>query len=124
MKRLAALALLLLATACSPLQQCLYDAGREVKRLERLAEEARGNIERGYAIHRQTVAVPFVGVCPDQNGNPVPCQQVEYEEIETPVAINIAEERRKLAELERRLVQARRQSEAAIAQCHAQHPEG
>lgn len=123
MKRLVALVLLLAATACSPLQQCLYDANREVKRLERQADEARDNIARGYAIHRQMVPVHYMDVCPDATGNPVPCPKVEYDEVETPVAIDIAEERRKLAGLERRLTAARRAAEAAIAACHAAHPQ-
>lgn len=123
MKRLIALALLLAATACSPLQQCLYDANRDVKRLEREADEARDNIRRGYAIHRQMVPVHYMDVCPDGAGNLVPCPKIEYEEIETPVAIDVAEERRKLADLERRLAVARRSAEAAVAACHRAHPE-
>lgn len=123
MKRLAALALLLFTAACSPLEQCLMEAGTEVRRLERQIRETRGNVERGYAIHRQTVPVRILGTCLDANKQPYPCEQIDYEEIETPVSIDIDAERRKLADQERRLTGALSRREAALAQCRATYPE-
>jgi len=124
MKRLAALAACLVITACStPQEQCISRASAEYRSLQSKIATAQGNIDRGYAIHRQTVPYTVPAVCTNKQGKKYPCPRTEYRTEETPVSIDIREERRKIAAFKARLPAALRLAEAGAKQCRVAYPE-
>ena len=54
---------------------------------------------------------------------PYSCPVTQYQTQTTPVAINVAEERRKVAEYQKMLPQLRQQANARIQACNARFPE-
>ncbi len=117
------LALFLILAACAtPQQKCIADASAEHDGLVAQAQVLRGNIDRGYAIHRQDVPYTYLGTCYYSTGEAYPCMQTRTRVQETPVAIDVAEERRKLAAVEARIPAVRARTDAAIAQCRIAHP--
>lgn len=117
------LALLALTACATPQQRCISDAAQTLRKAERKANRIEANIDRGYAIHRQTILVPVAETCEDAKGNSYACVDHDHRTIETPVAIDIAEERRKLAEL-RKIIQREQPKVArATKSCVAQFPE-
>lgn len=124
MKHFALLPALALIAACAtPQEQCISTASNEVRSMQKLIHTTQGNIARGYAIHRHTESYQVPDICHDKNKKPYRCFDTEYRTIETPVTINIAEERRKLAGLKNRLPAATRKMRAGVANCQAQFPQ-
>ena len=121
--RLTPFALLALAACTTPLQQCLSQARAQQSALSAQIQTAQGNINRGYAIHTQSVPYTYVGVCYADDGSSYSCEQNGTRTEETPVAIDVAEERRKLAQLKRDLAAITPAADAAAAQCQLQYPE-
>ncbi|KPN64426.1 hypothetical protein SAMN04488527_101457 [Aliiroseovarius crassostreae] len=115
---------LLALTACAtPQQRCISDASATMRKAERNATRIEGNIARGYAIHRQTIRVPTAEICTNPDGSTYTCMDYDHQVIETPVAIDIAQERRKLAELQKIIAQERPKVVSATQSCIAQFPE-
>ncbi len=115
---------LLALTACgTPQQRCISDASKTMRTAERNAKRIEGNIARGYAIHRQTVLVPVSDICEDAKGNSYVCVDHDHQTVETPVAIDVAEERRKLAGLRKIIQQEQPKVARATKSCIAQFPE-
>ena len=124
MKHFAILpALAILAACATPQEQCINTASNEVRAIRSGVSTAQGNIARGYAIHTSTETYQVPDVCYGKNKKPYRCYETEYRTIETPVTIDVAEERRKLASLKRRLPAATRQMNAGVANCRVQYPE-
>ena len=124
MPKLFILCGLLALTACAtPQQSCISQARGAVSSINRQIAVAEGNIARGYAIHKDWAKYTYVGVCTNSEGGEFPCEKSDRRWEETPVAIDVAEERRKVAGLKQRLNAVRAQAEAAVAQCQATHPE-
>lgn len=120
-------ALGLLAACATPREACINDARQQTRLLSQQIQVARGNIERGYAIATVQEVVIVTNTCHGTTSEGAeftfPCQEAETVDRQEPVAINVAEERAKLADLERRLATAQRAENAAIQQCIALHPE-
>lgn len=124
MKHLAILpALAILAACATPQQQCINTASNEARTIRKAISTAQGNIGRGYAIHSHTETFDVPTVCYDSASKPYRCYETEFRTVETPVSINVVEERRKLASLQKRLPAATRQMNAGVASCQAQFPE-
>ncbi len=124
MKHLAILpALALLAACATPQEQCINTATNEVRAINSAISTAKGNIARGYAIHRSTQSFEVPTVCYDAEKKPYKCYEFDTRTVETPVSINVAEERRKLASLQKRMPAATRKMKAGVASCRAQFPE-
>ena len=124
MRKLFIIVGLLTLTACAtPQQSCVSQARGELSALTRQIKVAEGNIARGYALHKDWVERIYVGVCTDSEGAEYPCEKTDREWVETPVAIDVREERRKVAGLKQRIGAVRAQAEAAVAQCQAVYPE-
>jgi hypothetical protein len=119
--------LIALAACSTPREQCISSANRSVATLDRLISVTRGNIQRGFAIAEvQDVRVlrrSCEGTNADGSTFRFPCEETETFNRQEPVAINIAEERTKLAQLETRRQQQARDAQARIQQCVAIHPE-
>ena len=124
MKHFAILpALAILAACATPQEQCINTASNEVRSIRKGISTAQGNVARGYAIYRSTQSYQVPDICYDSDEKPYRCFETEYRTIETPVTINVAEERRKLANLKKRLPAAMRQMNAGVASCRTQFPE-
>lgn len=109
----------LLAACASPREQCLAQAGAELRTLDRLIAEVEGNIARGYGIARETVVTTVLERCRHPDDPFLFCHTPVSRVQERPVALDMAAEARKLADLRaRRAVEARR-AEAAAAACPA-----
>lgn len=117
LRLVAPAALALLAACATPQEACISQARADVSTLEARIATARGNIERGYAIHRQSVPYTYVDTCFDDAGATYQCEQNATRIEETPVAIDVAEERAKLARLQARLPALSAEAQARIAQC-------
>lgn len=130
MRRLMILAPLAVLTACgTPQEQCIGRVTRDIRVLDRLIEETRTNVGRGYAMEEYTVTFPEWERCPqefDSAGQPLPPQMCLEERVETrkrPVAIDLTAETAKLNSMLDKRDQLSREAEGAIAQCRVQYPE-
>ncbi len=119
----APIALAFLAACATPQEACISQAQSEVRSIRNQISTAEGNISRGYAIHRQTVPYTYVSVCYTEAGESYQCEETGTRVEETPVAIDIAQERIKLAELRARLPAAQRRADAQVEQCRLTYPE-
>ena len=108
-------------TACaSPRERCLSAANRPVATLDGLIRQTQGNIDRGFAVAEvQDVRVlrrSCEGTNADGSTFTFPCEETETFTRREPVAINIAEERVKLAQLRDRRATALREAQARSQQ--------
>jgi len=124
---LALPALALIAACATPQERCIRQGAAEQTRLLNEIKETENNISRGYAIHRQTVPETVFYTCRRVRDGKVvgyyPCPETYYRTIETPVAIDVAEERKKLRGLKDALPSACTRAAEAAAQCRILHPE-
>ncbi len=125
---LALAATLVLAACATPRQQCINDATQQVRSVESALSTAQGNISRGYALHRQSVPYTVNHTCYREYPHtrtviPYSCPSTYYRTQTTPVAIDVAEERRKAAQYREVLSGLREAAAARVAQCSAQFPE-
>lgn len=123
MKYFALPALALLAACATPQEQCINTASNTVRTLKTNISTAQGNIARGYAIYRSQESYEVPDICYDKDKKPYRCYNTLYRTIQTPVAIDVADERRKLADYKRRLPAATRQMNTDVASCRVQYPE-
>lgn len=123
--RLGLLLGLFVAGCSTPLEQCIWSAGTEVRYIEEELSERRMNIARGYAIRRDvtTELVPEICLTPLE-GIRYTCWEPMQTVRETRRPINVGDEQERIAQLERALVRDRRVMEQAVAQCRAQYPQG
>jgi hypothetical protein len=130
MKRLTFLALATLAACGTPQEQCISRNTRDLRTVDRLIAETKGNLDRGYAYETITVYEDYWVACPvpaTVEGQPAPKPRMCLDERpvteQRPKAIDLTEEARKLDSLKTKRKQLARQAEAVIAQCKAQYPE-
>ena len=124
MKYLALLSVFALLSACAtPQEQCINTASNTVQRLQSDIARTNGNIARGFAIHRQQQSYEVANICYDKDKKPYTCTQTEFRTLQTPVAINVADERLKLAEMKRRLPGAKRAMLKGIESCKRHYPQ-
>ncbi len=120
-----ALALVLSLAACAtPRERCVADANRTYDDTLKLLAVTEGNIARGYAVHRQQVPYQVTETCHDSKDRPYACTETRYRTQETPVSIDVAEERRKRAALQASLPGLRANAAERAAQCAVLYPEG
>lgn len=130
MKRLTFLALATLAACGTPQEQCISRNTRDLRTVDRLIDEAEGNLARGYAFETITVYEDYWTYCPmpaPVEGQPAPKPRMCLDERpvteQRPKAIDLNEEARKLDSLKAKRKELARQAEKAIAACKAQYPE-
>lgn len=128
------LTLPLLLIACgTPQERCISTATRDLRTLNGLIEESQANLARGFAYEEYTVnrsrwvhcqGAPVVDSDGDlRPGRTYMCLDDYTDTVRRPVAINLADERRKLDGM---LVKQRELNRVAAAQiqgCKAQFPE-
>ncbi|WP_412509363.1 hypothetical protein [Roseovarius sp. SYSU LYC5161] len=121
------LPLVVLAACATPREACINEAQSKLRLLNAQIATAQGNIDRGYALAEvqdlRTVTRTCTGTNEDGSTFTFPCQKTRTYTREEPVAINVAEERAKLADLRQRRDAAAEAAEARIRQCIARHPE-
>ncbi|NHB76213.1 hypothetical protein [Rhodobacter calidifons] len=129
MKRLTILALAALAACGTPQEQCISRNTRDLRTVDRLIQEAEGNLARGYAFETVTVYETYWTTCerPAREGQPAPpprpCLDERPVTRQQPKAIDLKEEARKLDSLKEKRKELARQAEKVIAACKAQYPE-
>ena len=120
-------ALAVLAACATPQERCIRKGASEQTQLLNKIKETEANITRGYAIHRQTVPETVFYSCRRVNDGKVvgyyPCPETYYRTIETPVSIDVKEERKKLRRLQDALPAAQSRAAEAAAQCRVLYPE-
>lgn len=122
MKNLLLLVPILFISACAtPREQCIADASYRYNVLVSAISKTEQNIARGYAIHEQSVPYTYPGVC-YYGTVTYSCPKTGYRIQETPVAVNVNEERRTLAALKSRFSKEKSLAQSGIAQCQAIHP--
>lgn len=130
MKRLVFLTLATLAACGTPQEQCISQNTRDLRTVDRLIDEAEGNLARGYAYETVTVYEDEWVYCarpPVAEGQPAPPPRLCLDE--RPVterrakAIDLNAEARKLDSLREKRKTLARQAEKVIAACKAQYPE-
>lgn len=116
-----------LAACATPQERCISGANRDLRVINGLISETRGNLARGFAIREVqdviTVETTCDGVNEDGVEFTVECDEVETVTRREPVAIDLNAERAKLASLEERQLQLQANQASIIAQCRAQFPE-
>ena len=113
---------ILALTACaSPRERCLSAANRPVATLDGLIRQTEGNIQRGFALVEVQDVRVLRTTCDGTNADgstfTFSCEETETFTRQEPVAINIAEERVKLAQLRDRRAAALREAQARSQQC-------
>jgi len=94
-----------------------------VHRLQSDIAKTSGNIARGYAIHKQQQSYEVASTCYDKDKKPYSCLETEFRTVETPVTINVTDERSKLAKMKLQLPVAKRKMLQEIANCKRRHPQ-
>lgn len=129
MKRILIPALFILAACGTPQEQCIAAATRDMRVVDRLITEAKGNLERGYAFEEVTVyQTDWVDCTPHvAEGQPAPKPQLCLDEvprtIRKAVAIDLNAEAAKLASLKTKRAQQANAAGPTIQACQAQYPE-
>ena len=116
-----------LAACETPREACINNGLRELRTLNALIRETEGNIARGYAVEQDQEVEVRRTLCEYERDDGTTfrqfCDRTEVRDVERPVAIDLAQERRELAGLiERRDALAAQQS-ARTEACTAAYPE-
>jgi hypothetical protein len=118
---------LLLAACSTPRERCIDGATERYRTVASLISELRQTIARGYALHRERVPYTRFDICfwsdpHTGHARPYSCPHTAWRTVTTPVAVDIAQERAKLAEYERLLPELRAEAAAGVAQCETVFP--
>lgn len=130
MRAFLVLPLVALAAACaSPRGQCLAEATRDVRVLDHLIAETELALARGYGVERETTYAPRATFCGGYGYGRYgyyglsTCYEPYPVTRETPVAIDPAAERRKLAELKAKHREAVVRMKEDVRACNSAYPE-
>jgi len=122
MRHLRILALLPLAACATPFEQCVYQANRELGVMDQLIHSTEVNLARGYAIEQQEYFVTELQECGETNGETIFCEIPVPRTREVPVAIDLDDEAKKLASLQRRREQMAAQAKMTVEECRIKFP--
>lgn len=132
MKRLVLISALALLAGCgTPQERCIAAATRDLRVVDRLIVETQGNLNRGYALveverttERWVICRPGrPATATEPARRPEMCIQEYDYTVTEPRAINLADERVKLAELQKKRISLEKASRPAVASCKLAHPE-
>jgi hypothetical protein len=122
-----------LAACGTPQENCIRGVTRDLRVVDGLIGDTRANLARGYALEDYTTSRAVWKQCLRRTGGTTPdgrpavapglCFENEPYTVTRPKAIDLSAEQRTLAGLISKRAQLVRQSERAVAQCRAQHPE-
>ncbi len=130
MKRVLFLALTALVACGTPQEQCISRNTRDLRTVDRLITETKGNLDRGYALETVTRYEEFWDTCLDRvvvdgqaTVQPRMCRRERSYTEQRPRAIDLAAEARKLDSLTAKRRDLARAAQPLIAQCKAEFPE-
>jgi len=115
---------LLLAACASPFEICVANANQDLRVIDSLLAEARGNIQRGYGFRTEETYGTEQQPCGVVNGKTIYCETPVVTSEQVPVAIDMAAERAKLASLLETRARKQAEASATVEACRRQHPEG
>jgi hypothetical protein len=129
------LALAALAACGTPQEQCINQNTRDLRVLDRLIAESKGNLARGYAIVRvETTETEwircepsFIETLPDGTTRRHPgrlCLDDVTHVESRPAAIDLGAEKAKLASMEKKRAELAKAAAPLIAACKRAYPEG
>lgn len=120
---LSVVVLSVLSACATPQQQCIHTVSAEARALQAQIRETQATVARGYAVHKQTVPYTSTNVCYNKEKQPFLCPQTQFKRIETPVTVDIAAEKAKLAQLKTRFAKVQRKALSGIEACKKTYPE-
>jgi len=128
MRLVLALPLVVALAGCTDArQQCLAEATHDLRVIDGLIAETELAISRGYGERVETVSYPYYGYCGGYGHgyhghlSISLCHDFYPRSRVVPVAIDIAEERRKLASLRGKRPEVVARTKEAVRQCNAAH---
>ncbi|OLS52940.1 hypothetical protein [Rhodovulum sulfidophilum] len=128
MRAIALLLLLSLAACTTPRQSCERAALYDLRVLDKLIRQSEQTIARGFAYRREPYERSRLDFCYGSwlGRNPAAgftfCDWPEIRVREVPVAVDLAAERRNLAELKAKRAETERRAARALADCAARYP--
>lgn len=123
MKRLLLLPLILLAACATPRERCIAGATKDIRVLDRLIAETRGNIERGYGYGLQRYTRWDFVICGRRkDGTFLYCWEPYDRTRRVPVAVDLTAEQRQLEAMVRKRAELAETAERGIAACNATYP--
>ena len=114
--------LIVLAGCATPREACVRSATRDLRVIDQLVSETEGNIRRGYALREQPAVREGLEVCGRLDGSLTFCNTTELTTRIVPQAIDLQDERRKLASLRDDRAQRAGMAGPRIAACQRQYP--
>ncbi|WP_050528116.1 hypothetical protein [Pseudorhodobacter aquimaris] len=132
MRTLILISVLAVMAGCgTPQERCIAGATRDLRIVDRLIGETNRNLERGYALEevvrtrtRWVMCRPPKAATKDEKAKPARmCLRDSHYTVTRPKAINLAEEREKLAELQKKRTTLLRSAAKEVADCKIAHPE-
>lgn len=126
--RLGLIGLMLLGACATPQERCIKQATRDMAIVDQLIAEVEGNLQRGFALERETVYRTEFEDCTPRPTATDPTPRARMCPVQVPysttraVAVDLTAESAKLASLQAKRTQQGQIAAAAIAQCQAIHP--
>ncbi|WP_428546711.1 hypothetical protein [Profundibacter sp.] len=121
MKRYLLALLLPLAGCSTALEQCVNRSTKNLQAVDDLIATTQANIDRGYALDSRPQVSIGLQLCTSPSANFHFCTGTQTSPKQAPVAIDVAAERRKLAELKSRRAVLKRQSDLVVRACVAKN---
>lgn len=122
-----ALPLVALAACETPREACINDVARELRTINSLIAQTRGNLDRGFGLETRQETREVRTTCRGRTETGeevrVRCEETRTRNVRVPVTLDLDQERVKLRQLESRLANLQRQTQQSIAQCQALYPE-
>lgn len=118
------LAALLALSSCTQRDICISQATRDLRVLDDLIAETRATLRRGYAVEERVIERTRLRSCVLADGSVGFCNVEVPMTVRTPVAVDLAEEQRKLDSMLKRRETLARETAAAVRACEAAYPEG
>jgi len=123
MPRIFLSSLFLLAACATPLQQCLNAATQDLRVVDELIATTQGNLERGYAIKRELEPTFELRYCASPTNNFYFCNVPTTRVVETPAAIDLDAERRKLVSLQKQRQVLAERAAQQVETCNTTYPQ-
>ncbi|MGR3291644.1 MAG: hypothetical protein ACU0C9_10685, partial [Paracoccaceae bacterium] len=115
--------LLPLVACATPQQQCIANAGKDIRVLSGLINTTQANINRGYGLRTEEFLENENQLCGVVNGEKVYCSVAVANSREVPVALDLTAEAAKLNSLLQKRGQLSSRTNAVIAECRLHFPE-
>lgn len=128
MPRAALLVMILLAACASPRDRCERDALQDLRVLEDLIAESERTVARGYGLQREAYTRTGVNFCygggwgRHYGGAMSLCTSPEVSYRTRPVAVDMAAERAKLADLKRKRAELAPAARRRLEACRIRYP--